>query len=317
MLRVNDDRGAIAVMVAVLMVPLLGFAALAIDIAATYAERQQLQTGADAAALAIAQDCARAACGTPTETAQSLAMLNSNSGDATASLPSVPRASTGRVTVNNSAVREHWFAPVLGIDSTPITTTANAGWGAPTGGKAALPLILSLCDFNTHAVNGRPSGIEQTIITTPAGNCLEGDDGNGSPHWVPGGFGWLAPDEKKSCYTTTEVGDKASSSPGNNMNQCDISTIRDRTILLPLFDSADPDSSGGNGNNAWYLVHGYAAFHVTGYYFSGQSWNKPCGGRERCIRGYFTTMVSSDPDFEYGPDAPDFGAAAVQLLPNQ
>lgn len=316
MLRLSDDRGAVAVIVAILMVPLLGFVAISLDMAATHAEKQQLQIGADAAALAIAQDCARDECGDPKVTAQTLAIENSNSGNAEADLPTVPTSESGRVTVENSAVREHWFAPVLGIDSTSITTRASAGWGAPTGGTAALPLILTLCDFSKHAVNGRPSGIEQTIITTPSGNCLE-TDGKGSPHWVPGGFGWLAPDKKKSCYTTTEVGDEASSSPGNNMNQCDISTIRNKTILLPLFDSADPNSRGGNGNNAWYLVHGYAAFHVTGYYFSGQKWNAPCSGNQRCIRGYFTTMVQSDPDFDYGPGAPDFGAAAVQLLPNQ
>lgn len=315
MLRLNDDRGAVAVIVAILMVPLLGFAAISIDIAATHAERQQLQTGADAAALAIAQDCVRGECNKPKSTAENFALANSHSGNAVARLPVVPTSETGRVTVENSAVREHWFAPVLGVDSTEITARASAGWGAPTGGTAALPLILTLCEFNRHAVDGRPSGIEQTIITTPAGNCLD-DSKNGSPHWVPGGFGWLAPTEHKSCYTKTRVGTKASSSPGNNMNQCDISTIRDRTILVPLFDSSDSKNTGGNGANAWYMVHGYAAFHVTGYYFSGQEWNAPCGGSERCIRGYFTTMIHTDPDFEYGPGAPDFGAAAVQLLPD-
>lgn len=321
MLRIGDERGAVAVIVAILMVPLMGFAAISLDLAATYAERQQLQTGADAAALAIAQDCARGECDDPVSTADDLVLANSHSGNAVADLPFVPTADTGRVTVENSAVREHWFAPVLGIDSTPITTRARASWGAPIGGTAALPLILTLCEYNRHAVDGRPSGIEQTIITTPAGNCLDRGGENRSPHWVPGGFGWLDPTEKKSCYTKTRVGLKASSSPGNNMNQCDISTIRDRTILLPLFDSSDSNNFGGNGANAWYKVHGYAAFHVTGYHFSGQSWdggrNAPCGGNERCIRGYFTTMVHTDPDFDYGPGAPDFGAAAVQLLPDQ
>lgn len=320
MLRLNDDRGAAAVIIAILMVPLLGFAALSIDIAATYAEKQQLQTGADAAALAIAQDCARDECGNPKVTATNFALANSHSGNAVADLPIVPSAGTGRVTVENSAVREHWFAPVLGVDSTQVTTRATAGWGAPIGGTAALPLILTLCEFNRYAFEGIPTGIEQTIITTPAGNCLERGDENRPPHWVPGGFGWLKPTEHKSCYTKTRIDSLAYSSPGNNMNQCDISAIRDRTILLPLFDSSDPTSSGGTGNNAWYRVHGYAAFHVTGYHFSGQSWDggrdAPCGGNERCVRGYFTTMVHTVPDFDYGPGAPNLGAAAVFLLPD-
>ena len=63
--RLRDERGAVGVVVALLMVPLIGFAAIAIDVSAMYAERQQLQTGADAGALAIAQDCAPGACGSP------------------------------------------------------------------------------------------------------------------------------------------------------------------------------------------------------------------------------------------------------------
>lgn len=314
MLRLKDDRGAVAVIVAILMVPLMGFAAISLDIAATHAERQQLQIGADAAALAIAQDCARKACGSPRDTAQDFATLNSNSGEAVATVPAVPSASTGRVTVHNSAVRQHWFAPVLGIDSTALTTTSSAGWGGPTGGTAALPLIISLCDFNQSSVGGIPTGVEQTIVTTPAGTC-SGAGGN-SPTIVPGGFGWLETDAKKSCSTTTNINTKAYSEPGNTPKQCDLSTIRGKTILIPLFDEADSASSDGNGRGAWYEVYGYAAFHVTGYHFSGQSWNPPCDKNQRCIRGYFTSMVNTDPDFTYGPDAPNLGTSAVYLLPD-
>ena len=42
------------------MVALLGFAALAIDLSSLYQERRVLQNGADAAALAVAKDCADA-----------------------------------------------------------------------------------------------------------------------------------------------------------------------------------------------------------------------------------------------------------------
>jgi len=314
MLRVTDDRGAIAVIIAILIVPLLGLAAISLDIAATHAERQQLQTGADAAALAIAQDCARKNCGAPADTAQSLATLNSNSGTAVASVDPVPTEYSGRVTVRNSAVRQHWFAPVLGMDSTELTTSATAGWGSPTGGTSALPMIFSLCDFNRYSVDGRPSGREQVIVTTPAETCSGSADN--SPTYLPGGFGWLETDVKKSCNATTRIGTRAESEPGNTAKHCDLSTIRDRTILVPIFDDADPDEKGGQGRGAWYMVYGYAAFTVTGYHFSGQSWNPPCGGSERCISGYFTTVLQEDPDFDYGPGGPDLGAAAVVLLPD-
>jgi len=56
-----DDRGAVAVLVAILMAGgvLLGFLALVIDVGQLYVERQQLQGGADSAALAVAAACAR------------------------------------------------------------------------------------------------------------------------------------------------------------------------------------------------------------------------------------------------------------------
>lgn len=328
MLRVsnglNDDRGAVAVIIAILMVPLLGFVAISLDIAATHAEKQQLQNGADAAALAIAQDCARHACGEPEDTARTLVLANSNSGDAVASLPIIPSEETGRVTVQNSAVRDHWFAPVLGIDSTELNTRASAAWGAPTGGTAVLPLILPLCEVKKNAdITGRPTGVEQTIVTTPA-SCPIDDENN----YVPGGFGWLKTDQMKSCNVTTEIGGKASSEPGNTVKHCDLSPIRDRTILVPVFDESDPSNAIGTGSNAYYIVYGYAAFHVTGYHFSNQSWGDlPCGGdagsngkengnRQRCISGYFTELHLAEPDFEYGPDAPNLGASAVNLLPD-
>ena len=44
------------------MVVLLGFATIVVDVGWLYAERRQLQNGADAAALAVAIDCAKDAC---------------------------------------------------------------------------------------------------------------------------------------------------------------------------------------------------------------------------------------------------------------
>lgn len=186
--------------------------------------------------------------------------------------------------------------------------------GRPDRWNSSAPLIISLCDFNQSSVGGIPTGVEQTIVTTPAGTC-SGAGGN-SPTIVPGGFGWLETDAKKSCSTTTNINTKAYSEPGNTPKQCDLSTIRGKTILIPLFDEADSASSHGNGRGAWYEVYGYAAFHVTGYHFSGQSWNPPCDKNQRCIRGYFTSMVNTDPDFTYGPDAPNLGTSAVYLLPD-
>lgn len=188
----GDDRGVVAVLVALLMVPLLGFVAISVDVAATHAERQQLQNGADAAALAIAQDCARSSsefeCAeTPESTAQGFAEANKNDGNADARLQSVPTPSSGRVTVITEGVRDHWFAPVLGIDSTEIRTTSSAGWGSPSAGTARLPLVFSWCEFMAQTNDGEISGTEERTIflSKKSGTGCHGSSGLA----VPGGFG--------------------------------------------------------------------------------------------------------------------------------
>jgi hypothetical protein len=58
--RTHGDRGAVATIAAILLGGgvLLGMTALTVDVGQIYAERQELQSGADAAAAAIAKDCA-------------------------------------------------------------------------------------------------------------------------------------------------------------------------------------------------------------------------------------------------------------------
>ena len=75
-----SERGATAVIFALLLVPMLGFAAIAVDVGSLYAERARLQVAADAAAIAVAQDCARGNCGDMLATAQGL--VAANDGDA-------------------------------------------------------------------------------------------------------------------------------------------------------------------------------------------------------------------------------------------
>lgn len=58
MRRLSTEDGAVAVVVAVLLVVFFAIAALVIEIGQLYWERAQLQNGADAAALALAAECA-------------------------------------------------------------------------------------------------------------------------------------------------------------------------------------------------------------------------------------------------------------------
>ncbi|WNV77220.1 pilus assembly protein TadG-related protein [Geodermatophilus sp. DSM 44513] len=307
--RHGGERGAAAVLLALLMVPLLGFTAIAVDVGALYAERARLQVAADAAALAVAADCAKGACGDMQATAQEL--VDANLGDATAA-PPVLASDPNRVTVAGRSPQEHWFAPVIGHESTAVSATATVTWGAPRSGTAALPLVFSWCEWAAQTGGGLPSGTTERTILLPKKSDTGCTGSNGA--FVPGGFGWLVPDGGTGCRATSEIGGTVSSEPGNNPSKgCepgDLDALLGRTVLLPVFTE-----SGGTGANAWYRVHGYVAFTLTGYHFSGRyKGTHACGGPERCIRGYFTRFVDLGDAFDHDPTAPQLGAWVLRLI---
>lgn len=306
--RLRGERGAAAIVLSLLMVPMLGFAAIAVDVGALYAERARLQVAADAAALAVAQDCARGACGDMVATAT--ALVAANDGQATAA-PPVLGSNPLSVTVNGRTPVQHWFAPVLGMNSTAVGASATVAWGAPGAGTALLPLTFSWCEFAAQTGGGIPSGTTSRTILLPK----KSESGcTGPSHaFVPGGFGWLVTDPG-TCRATSAVGGRSASEPGNHpsrgCNPENFGRLQNQTVLLPIFDD-----SGGEGSHAWYHVYGYAAFTITGYYFAGQySWNPPCGGSARCIAGYFTRFVDSSDRFTSSAAGPDLGAAILRLV---
>ncbi|MGJ9372358.1 TadE/TadG family type IV pilus assembly protein [Nesterenkonia sp. CF4.4] len=319
----QGDRGASAVVVALMMVPIMILAALAIDVGAMHAERQQLQTGADAGALAIAQDCARDDCTTTAATAQSMATANLNAAGATGEINSMDEAA-GQVTVQTSAVREHWFAPILGVNSTTLQAQSSARWGYPTGGTAVLPLAFSWCELAAQAGitvmrddSGAVTGVDipastpdKTIYFTKA----SGTDCTGpSNNLLPGGFGWLTPSAQSCGKTESIIDGWVGSDTGNNVpsicTDAEFQKWVGKTVLLPIFDEYTGTGSGGQ-----YKVFGYAAFTLSGYYFAAQyRSSSPCGGADRCIRGSFDRFVDLTEDFDYSPSGPRLGAAVVAL----
>jgi Flp pilus assembly protein TadG len=308
--RTSDERGATAVMFALLLVPMLGFAALAIDIGALYAERARLQVGADAAAIAVAQDCSRGNCGDMLATAQALITANDTAGTAAQPVLSSDPLS---VTVTGGLPVEHWFAPVLGVDATRVSATATVGWGNPSRGTAVLPLTFSWCEFKQMTGGGVPSGeVVRTIHFTKTSNTT-GCTGP-SNNIVPGGFAYLDTASGR-CEAASARSERSYSKTGNSVpsacSTTDFSEWIGRPVLLPLFEE-----SGETGNNAWYRVYGYAAFQLTGYHLGGQysSASKPCNGNDRCVAGYFTRFVELSDAWDYDPTAPETGSSILRLI---
>ena len=311
--RLDDERGASAVMLALLLVPMLGFAAIAVDVGALYAERARLQVAADAAAIAVAQDCSRGNCGDMLATAQ--ALITANDGEGTAATPVLSSAPLS-VTVTGSTPKEHWFAPVIGHDSTAVSATATVGWGNPSAGTAVLPLTFSWCAFMAQTGGVVPSAdapVQTVKLSKSAGlsDCT-GPSGN----VVPGGFGFLTTDGG-TCEVTSALEQKLTSSTGNTppagCDQADFTGFLTKTVLLPIFHEY-----GGTGSGGWYRVHGYAAFELTGYDFGGQfnTGKKVCGGNgsDRCVLGKFKRFVELSDAWTYSPDAPALGSSILRLI---
>jgi Flp pilus assembly protein TadG len=307
--RQDAERGAVAVMIVVLLVPLLGFAAIAVDVGALYAERARLQTAADAAALAVARDCARGDCGDPQATATDLVEANIGAADA-----DEPVLTTNTVTVTGNNPVEHWFAPIIGHDASQVSATATVAWGAPGGGTAALPLIFSHCSFTKQTGGGLPTAANQVqklylSKSDEIGAGCFGPSGNA----LPGGFGFLVTDPG-TCGVSSEVGGTVVSDTGKDA-PCSASFWKGwigRTLLLPIYDTA-----WGTGSSGRYRVHSYAAFTLSGFDLGGQHYtdDKLCGnGTTRCIAGRFERYVEPSDAFFYDSTAPSMGAWILRLV---
>jgi Flp pilus assembly protein TadG len=307
--RPAGEHGASAVIVALLMIPMLGFAAIAVDVGAVYAERARLQVAADAGALAVAQDCARGACGDIQATASALVAANE---DGATAAPPVLTTAPLRVTVTGDKPTRHWFAPVLGIDATAVSASATVAWGTPGAGTAVLPLTFSWCEWTAQTGGGMPSGstVRTINLTKSSSTTCTGPSHN----IVPGGFGYVGTDPG-TCQATSAIAHIITSDTGNtppsSCANANFSAWLGKTVLLPLFDQWS-----GSGNNASYRVYGYAAFKLTGYFFGGQfgSSPQPCSGNARCITGYFVRFVDESDLFTYTSTGPDLGAAILRLI---
>ena len=200
----RGDRGAVTTLVAVLLAGnvLLGMAALAVDVGLLYVEREELQSGADAAALAVAKVCAanRTACDGPAmeQIAVDYADRNARDEESDAAVcgrvldsgghnllpacdagpsnltgcigsppphptPYVEVRTSTRLPDGSTALPPVFAGAVTGTDGVTVAACARVGWGPVTEARVEPAMAISKCEFDAATDHG-------TVFQPPPGD---------------------------------------------------------------------------------------------------------------------------------------------------
>lgn len=283
----DRERGAAGVIVALMILVLIGAGAMAVDVGQIYEERAQLQNGADAAALAVANSCAKAAC----NTSLAGALANANANDNASTVRSVDLSVVGQVTVSTSTKNgksgagflDKMFSSALNTPAVTVGASATASWtNVPAPG--AFPLVFDQCQAGLKYA---PPGTTVIIKEHGKSPCV----GSPSGHHIPGGFGWLV--ENGTCQATPNSSGWVNSAPGNGKfpSDCtsttaawaaaiDFSQNKFATAFFPLYDDGN-----GNGANGQFHVMGYAMVEIHGWDFVQNSDGLPPGKADPACSG--------------------------------
>lgn len=191
----DSEKGISLLFVTISLVVLVGMVAFAVDIGALYQERRELQNGADAAAIAIAEDCALGA--QPCTQAQAVltaeSFADSNAGDLVSAVDTVVLDTTAKTvevatsteTSSGGSIFRPFFAKVVGFNGTTVHADAAAAWGYLKS-KTTIPLIISYCEWERETVDGAdyPTPVPPPWSPPPADGGLHGlNEPTGSPPW--------------------------------------------------------------------------------------------------------------------------------------
>lgn len=298
--RLREERGGIAVMLALLMPILFGAAAIAIDSAAVWSARQQVLSGADAAVLAVATDCARGTCGDIKKTAEDAFWAN----DLAAKVSNLGPGE-GWIAVDGRKVSvtqkmpwrvNHFFAGALGTDTGQLSVSSNAQWAPRAQARVEIPLAISYCAYDALKGSLTSTATVELAETAPnaGGTCASPTGGT-----VSGGISLFQADAG-SCGAATERNKTYRLTQGTLASGCTnayLAGLINRDVAIPVW-SKTPGTH--------FEVYGYASFRVTNFSLA-------TGNRK--LVGYFTRSAKQIDDTTPPTDltAPDLGARAVFL----
>jgi hypothetical protein len=306
--RLRDDRGTAVVMFVLLFTALVAFGALAYDFGSWYRAQRNLQSAADAAALAAAQDLPNTA--TASTTATNYATNNVSGSTALKSwTPTFPTTSTIDIRLERHVPGT--FAKLVGVTGLDVGAHSRAQVGSPGSMKNLAAIVVNQnLACRTDAANcfgpdhtkeldfdGTPgAGAGAGLVDLKGHNisstaCTANTNTTEMQNWIINGFGGFLP-----------VNHWYASPPGvKNGVQTALNQVIGRVLLYPVFDTGSQTACAGAGG---FHIIGWAAFVIT----SITSWNNGSGHK---LNGYFVQYIAHD--VELTPGVPGFGVKVIKL----
>ena len=253
----KSEDGAIAVLVAISLIPLVLGLAVVVDSGRAWAEKTALQNSVEAttAAAAIAWMKTGDICPSSVLT---LLTRDDASPDSSRCTTTGTNAN-GSIRVEGQDTFPLFFATLFGRTSASLVASTTARIGTAGSLEGVWP--IALCEFHPSIVAWRNSGFSLTTNntitmrdgTSHCGGTASGNwgvvDFNGGSNsnaetssWVQSG--WSEP---------LDVGDLVPGNPGAVSTSMGIQSIVGQSIFIPLFDTANL-----NGNNATFRISGFA-----------------------------------------------------------
>ena len=296
----RDERGAVAVLVAILLGGgvLLGMGALVVDVGQLYQERAELQNGADAAAVGVAKSCALGAC----NPAAAVTYADGNASALTGGTAGVSLvcgagtlggcpASTGAMTdcppppaganfvdvststrtASGSTLLPPVFArTVLGNGSyrgTTVRACAQAEWGAPSA-ATTVAVTMPACEWDQATQQGTlfpPSPPSQPLASADQVLTLNAGNGTGCGAEPPGAdgpgtFAWVA--HPRGNCTVPISGNFQGRTRTSVSFSCQQILQNSQQNHTPITVPVYVSVNGG----PTYTLRGFADFVVTGYH---------------------------------------------------
>lgn len=295
----SDEDGVMLVFIAATLVVLLGAMAVSVDVGRIYQERRELQNGADAAALAVAHDCASGDCGASQATAEQYA--DANAGDGLAGIEFVDiNHGAKKVTVRtltdgaDGSRFPMTIAQVVGFDGLTVRAQATVAWDGLKAGPV-LPVLFRGALW-ADVSPGSLSTLEEVMSgSAPADRLVtiaHRSDTTGLADPSSARFEWLV--GSVGCSVDVEVGkpvEHRGSSP-DPMPPADcqgaaLNDILNHVLLVPFFVGdleTAPNSKTVVGIGALYVASiaecGDSSYCITGYFVSDYVVDGPLGGGE-------------------------------------